>query len=204
MVLPSPQHQRRTRSPVAPGPGSRRAGPGRAAGARFTPGACRCPFLNGPLPPRDGGEGLAAPTREKPPLHACPRRGLHRARPAPFLPGTYRAVPRLYPCPRWPPVLGPAPVPLVPPSRPRLHPRVNQIPSLQQPCWAPVRARRSPQEPPAASAGGSAAGLGSERRGGPGSHRRTGSPGRLVSHRPPSPIAARDAAVCLVTSHCYR
>lgn len=38
---------------------------------------------------------------------------------------------------------------------PGSSPRVNQIPSLQQPCWAPVRARRSLQEPPAASAGGS-------------------------------------------------
>lgn len=45
------QHPRRYRSSAARGPGSRRAGPRRAAAARFVPAGCRFPLPRAPLPP---------------------------------------------------------------------------------------------------------------------------------------------------------
>lgn len=179
----------------------RRARAGRSGPVR--PRRLPVPVPHGSLPPRGRGGGLATPALGKGrPPHACPRRGLHGDRPAPFLPGTYRVVARLCPSPRRLRALAPASAHLVPPSSPRLHPRVNQIPSLQQPCWAPVRARRSPQEPPAASAGGSAAGLGS------GAPAPTGEPEPGQPGKPAAPVSHRTEGCrrvpLPVTSHRYR
>lgn len=129
------------RSSAARGPGAAAQGrgePQRLGSASPVPGPV--PFRS--APPR----GVSAePGR---PLHACSRRevGTGPSRLRSFPPLTERSpssIPHSAAA-----GIGTGPGAFRPLSYPRLHPRVHQIPSLQQPCWAPVRARLSPQEPP--------------------------------------------------------
>lgn len=90
---------------LPPGPGSRRAGTGRAAAARFGPSGLPVPLPSAPRPRegpgklrgrlgRAGSEGAAAPRVF---AAAGGWQGGPGARSAPLLPGTYRALGRLQP-----------------------------------------------------------------------------------------------------------
>lgn len=140
------------RAPAGPGlnlPRSSAAGgPGAAAQGRGEPQrlGSASPVL-GPAPfrsapPRGGSAELGRP------LHACSRRevGTGPSRLRSFPPLTDRS-PSSFPRSAAAGT-GTGPGAFRPLPYPRLHSRVHQIPSLQQPCWAPVRARLSPQEPP--------------------------------------------------------